>query len=59
MTLQFVTNAAGRRVPTVVNDREQTPYQGARVHRPAGGKQAPPIRSLKDSSQALPVQKQM
>ena len=42
---EFATNAAGRRVPTTVNGRAQAPYEGARVYRPSGLKQAPPIRS--------------
>ena len=44
----LVANAIGRRVPTVVNGREQIPYQGGNGHRPAGHKAAPPIRSNSD-----------
>jgi len=44
----FVVNAVGRRVPTVVNGKRQIPYQGAAAFRPEGSKQAPPIRSCKD-----------
>jgi citrate lyase subunit alpha/citrate CoA-transferase len=45
---EFVVNAAGRRVPTVVNGKPQVPYQGVAAHEPTGVKQAPPIRSCKD-----------
>jgi citrate lyase subunit alpha/citrate CoA-transferase len=45
---KLVTNAAGRRVPTVVNGKPQVPYQGVGAHRPAGVRQAPPIRSCRD-----------
>jgi len=44
----FVTNAAGRRVPTVVNGREQVPYQGVGKYRPQGHKAAPPIATCAD-----------
>lgn len=44
----FVTNAAGRKVPTLVNGKEQVPYQGVGKYQPQGSKQAPPIRSCKD-----------
>ena len=37
-TAELVTNAAGRRVPTIVNGREQTPYAGVDGHRPTGNK---------------------
>ena len=47
-TTSLVTNAIGRRVPTVVNGREQTPYQGVEGHRSTGYKAAPPIRSNSD-----------
>jgi len=47
-TTGLVTNVIGRRVPTLVNGREQTPYQGVDGHRPAGRKAAPPIRSNSD-----------
>lgn len=40
----FVQNAAGRRVPTMVNGKMQTPYQGVGVFQPQGSKAAPPIR---------------
>ena len=48
MNADLVTNAAGRRVPLVVNGREQIPYQGVGAHRPAGSKHAPPIASCRD-----------
>ena len=41
-------NTAGRLVPTVVNGREQVPYQGVGGHRPTGRKAAPPIASCVD-----------
>lgn len=43
--VKFVLNAAGRRVPTVVNSQAQVPYQGVGGYRPAKSKHAPPIRS--------------
>jgi citrate lyase subunit alpha/citrate CoA-transferase len=45
---EFVVNAAGRRVPTVVNGEPQTPYMGVGGYKPEGRKQAPPIRSCAD-----------
>lgn len=45
---EFVQNAAGRKVPTVVNGKPQTPYQGVGVFQPSGSKAAPPIRSCRD-----------
>jgi citrate lyase subunit alpha / citrate CoA-transferase len=45
---KLVKNAAGRRVPTVVNGKEQVRYMGVGAHRPGGVKAAPPIRSCKD-----------
>ncbi|HEY4901356.1 MAG TPA: citrate lyase subunit alpha, partial [Terriglobales bacterium] len=47
-TDQLVTNAAARRVPTVVNGREQIAYAGVDGHRPTGNKYAPAIRSNSD-----------
>lgn len=44
----FVINAAGRRVPTTVNGREQTPYQGVGKYRPGGRKYGPPVASCVD-----------
>ncbi len=46
--IDFVVNAAGRRVPTVVNGKAQTPYQGVGAYQPEAGKAAPPVRSCKD-----------
>jgi citrate lyase subunit alpha/citrate CoA-transferase len=43
-----MVNAVGRRVPTVVNDKEQTPFAGVGVYEPKGTKRAPPIRSCRD-----------
>ncbi len=45
---EFVTNAAGRRVPTVVNGKAQTAFPGVGVRRPQGAKHAPPIRTCLD-----------
>jgi len=45
---ELVLNAAGRRVPTVVNGRPQVPYQGVGAFHPEGSKHAPPIRSCGD-----------
>ncbi len=44
----FVVNAVGRRVPTVVNGREQVAFAGVGAYEPQGTKQAPPIRSCRD-----------
>jgi citrate lyase subunit alpha/citrate CoA-transferase len=41
----FVQNAAGRRVPSMVNGKAQAPYQGVGVFQPKGAKAGPPIRS--------------
>ncbi len=43
--VDLVTNAAGRRVPAIVNGREQTAYRGVGKHLPGGRKHAPPVRS--------------
>jgi citrate lyase subunit alpha/citrate CoA-transferase len=45
---EYATNAVGRKVPLVVNGREQVPFPGVGVHRPEGRKQAPPVRSVSD-----------
>ncbi len=45
---ELVTNAIGRRVPTVVNGREQTPYVGIEGRVPSGPKAGPPIRRSSD-----------
>ena len=44
----LVTNAAGRRVPTMVNGRNSVPYQGVGGYKPAGNKIGPPIQSNSD-----------
>lgn len=41
----LIENAAGRRVPTIVNGRAAVPYQGVGGFIPQGRKAAPPIRS--------------
>ncbi len=46
--MKLVRNAAGRRVPTVVNGKDQTPYQGVGAFEPVGAKTAPLIRSCRD-----------
>lgn len=45
---EMVSNAAGRRVPTTVNGRPQTPYQGTEGRHPEGRKHAPLVRSCSD-----------
>jgi citrate lyase subunit alpha/citrate CoA-transferase len=44
-SVELVGNAAGRRVPTVVNGKAQRPYAGVGTDQPQGNKHAPPIRS--------------
>lgn len=44
----IVTNAAGRRVPTVVNGQRQVPFRGVNAHAPAGARHGPPVRSARD-----------
>ncbi len=46
--LELEENAAGRRVPAVVNGRSQVPYLGVGKYRPAGHKAGPLIRSAAD-----------
>jgi citrate lyase subunit alpha / citrate CoA-transferase len=41
----MTVNAAGRKVPAVVNGRGQAAYAGIGKHAPCGTKQAPPVRS--------------
>ncbi len=41
-------NAAGRRVPTVINGQEQVPFQGVGGYAPEGARHGPPIRSARD-----------
>jgi citrate lyase subunit alpha/citrate CoA-transferase len=45
---KLVENAAGRRVPTVVNGAAQSPYGGPGDYEPQGVKAAPPVRSCRD-----------
>ena len=44
----FVVNAIGRRVPTIVNGEPVIPFKGLRQHRPTGRKYAPPIPTCID-----------
>jgi citrate lyase subunit alpha/citrate CoA-transferase len=44
----FLTNAAGRIVPEMVNGRPQTAYMGVGKYRPSGAKAGPPIRTAAD-----------
>lgn len=46
--LTFVTNAAGRRVPTMVNGVAATPFQGVGQYRPQGNKAPNRIRTNSD-----------
>ncbi len=48
MTVQLVENAAGRLVPTEVNGKPATPFQGVGKYQPAGNKTAPPVRTCAD-----------
>ncbi len=45
---KLVQNAVGRRVPTVVNGKDQVPFQGIGAYEAEGSKGAPPIRSCRD-----------
>ena len=45
---KFVTNAVGRKVPTIVNGKEQVPFMGVGKYRPTGNKAAPPIATAAD-----------
>jgi citrate lyase subunit alpha/citrate CoA-transferase len=45
---ELVENAAGRRVPAIVNGERQVPYRGVGEHAPAGRRHGPPIRSARD-----------
>jgi len=45
---KFVKNAAGRMVPTEVNGKEQTPFQGVHGYKPTGNKAAPAISTCSD-----------
>lgn len=42
-TMELIKNSAGRRVPSVVNGRDQVAYKGVNQHRPSGNKAAPPV----------------
>lgn len=44
----FVVNAIGRKVPTVVNGEPQVAYRGVGKYAPRGRKHGPPIRSCRD-----------
>ena len=46
--VELLTNAAGRKVPRIVNGREQTPFQGVGQYEPQGAKHGPAVRSCKD-----------
>lgn len=46
--MKFVTNAAGREVPTQINGEEVVPYLGIGKHRPEGRKHGPRISSCAD-----------
>lgn len=48
MSREFVTNAAGRRVPAEVNGRAQLPFAGVGATVAQGHKAAPPIRAAQD-----------
>ena len=41
----MVVNKAGRTVPTIVNGREQVPFQGIDAYEPTGLRAAPPVRA--------------
>ena len=45
---EFVRNAAGRLVPTVVNGVPQVPFRGVGKYLPQARKAAPPVRSASD-----------
>jgi len=45
MTTKLVENAAGRLVPTEINGKPATPFQGVGKYQPEGRKTAPPIRT--------------
>ena len=46
--LKLVKNAAGRRVPTMINGVITVPYRGVGKFSPKGIKASPPIRSCQD-----------
>jgi citrate lyase subunit alpha/citrate CoA-transferase len=45
---EMETNSVGRRVPTVVNGKDQVPFRGVGKYEPAGHKYGPPIRPSHD-----------
>ncbi len=45
---EFVKNAAGRQVPTEVNGKKQTPFQGVHGYKPQGNKATQAISSCSD-----------
>ena len=45
---KLIRNAAGRKVPTMVNGVQTLPYMGVGKYSPRGIKAAPPIRSCQD-----------
>jgi citrate lyase subunit alpha/citrate CoA-transferase len=47
-TAELVMNVLGRPVPTVVNGRQQVPYQGVGKFLPSGRKVGPEVRSCRD-----------
>src|SRR5215467_11626800 len=49
--IELAHNAAGRRVPTMVNNKPQIPYLGVGKYQPRGRKAAPPVRSCRDYPQ--------
>ncbi len=48
MAIPAVVNAAGRLVPTVINDKPVIPYKGDGLHRPSGSKFSPKIPTSVD-----------
>jgi len=48
VSLEFHTNAVGRRVPALANARPQTPFQGVGAFKPTGHKVGPPIPRCAD-----------
>ena len=46
--MKLVKNAAGRLVPTKINNQKLIPYKGINKHRPIGSKAKPPIRTCMD-----------
>ena len=41
--LKLIKNAAGRKVPNIINGVKAVPYKGVRKYAPNGVKTAPPI----------------